>query len=536
LEKKNSDVVIFNVKGQILFNCLIYSPQCYGISPDDKYAVFVTKKNTLKLLKINFPKQKEPDKIVTEKFEVELPFNRNTILLTAVSDSAKLILLYRTSTEVNEIPETSPSDDASDSKSIGSASDIVQVEVEEEEDDDIKEIKPQIQIEQTASPLQVYSNPESLMPLNAKPASPMQSYAKSVSPMHSYGESLLPMHTLDLVEQIGERLESLDSGYTQKSVSPMHTYDAQLRNGGETLNVMDAIDATRPFKMKKKKLSTRILEKLTPSCAKKMSTKTSEPQLSVDDATPAPPAPPVPNKYKEKSKSPMRSYEKSASPMQSYAKSESPMQSYAKSRSPMQSYAKSSSPMQSYAKSESPMHSYEKEEKEVKKEMEEKKVKKEMEEKEVKEVKEKKDIELEIPKNITTATAPATITHNIVVYPIVKKSNIFKNNGLILTGHTDYINSIIFVHSALHGEQNLFTIVSAGNDRTVRVWNVHLRDTTVTGSCASVFDLLAGAASLNLNVIPVRDSENKNNGSYGQLVVGDLYGRVYWLHLMKKDL
>jgi len=232
----------------------------------------------------------------------------------------------------------------------------------------------------------------------------------------------------------------------------------------------------------------------------------------------APPTPPM-QSY-EKSAPPMQSYAKSESPMQSYAKSESPMQSYEKAAPPMQSYAKSESPIQSYAKPTPPMQSYAKSKSKSKSPMQSY----------------EKEEKLETPKNVTTTTTPEAITHNIVVYPIVKKSNIFKNNGLILTGHTDYINSITFVHSALHGEQNLFSIVSASNDRTIRVWNVYLRDTTVTGSCVSVFDLLAGAASLNLNVIPVRDSENKNNGSYGQLVVGDLYGRVYWLHLMKKDL
>jgi len=41
---------------------------------------------------------------------------------------------------------------------------------------------------------------------------------------------------------------------------------------------------------------------------------------------------------------------------------------------------------------------------------------------------------------------------------------------------------------------------------------------------------------LALNIVSVRDSEGKKNGAYGQLVIGDLYGRVYWLQLLKKDL
>jgi len=65
---------------------------------------------------------------------------------------------------------------------------------------------------------------------------------------------------------------------------------------------------------------------------------------------------------------------------------------------------------------------------------------------------------------------------------------------------------------------------------------VNLQNINVTGYCVSVFDLFAGASSLALNIVPVRDSESKENGAYGQLMIGDLYGRVYWLQLLKKDL
>jgi len=46
------------------------------------------------------------------------------------------------------------------------------------------------------------------------------------------------------------------------------------------------------------------------------------------------------------------------------------------------------------------------------------------------------------------------ITHNLVIYPVIKKTNLFENKPLILAGHTDYITSISFVHSALFAEQS----------------------------------------------------------------------------------
>jgi len=111
------------------------------------------------------------------------------------------------------------------------------------------------------------------------------------------------------------------------------------------------------------------------------------------------------------------------------------------------------------------------------------------------------------------------------------------NNPIELVGHTDIITSASFVNSSLCGgyDNGIFMLVTASNDTTVRLWNITIQKTNLTINCIIMFTLFGGASSLNLRIVQPTN-EAKNNGAYGQMVVGDSYGRVYWLQLLKKDL
>jgi len=111
------------------------------------------------------------------------------------------------------------------------------------------------------------------------------------------------------------------------------------------------------------------------------------------------------------------------------------------------------------------------------------------------------------------------------------------NNPIELVGHTDIITSASFVNSSLCGgyDNGIFMLVTASNDTTVRLWNITIQKTSLTINCITMFTLFGGASSQNLRIVHPTN-EAKNNGAYGQMVVGDSYGRVYWLQLLKKDL
>jgi len=105
-----------------------------------------------------------------------------------------------------------------------------------------------------------------------------------------------------------------------------------------------------------------------------------------------------------------------------------------------------------------------------------------------------------------------------------------------LLGHTDIITCASFINSSLFGGDNneMFMLVTASHDATVRLWSItkQANTTSLTINCITIFTLFAGASSHNLRIVHT----NKENGAYGQMVIGDLYGRVYWLQLLKKDL
>jgi len=129
------------------------------------------------------------------------------------------------------------------------------------------------------------------------------------------------------------------------------------------------------------------------------------------------------------------------------------------------------------------------------------------------------------------------ISIHLHVYSTKAKTNIFseETKPLDLIGHTEQIQSITFVTSPKESNGK-FIFISASYDRTVRVWNINAANVNqMSVQCVAIFNLFAGVSISSLNVIPVSDEERNQNGTYGQMIVGDLYGRVYWLQLLQKD-